>query len=1191
MSDNNLNARGLVEESKAKAKAYNFVSSVLYSKGGSKNPATFEVKGTGTSTSVAGVLSACKRTRVLPDGSKIEVPLCTLSSSSNRWTADDLVKVQATEYTVHLARLLADAGYAPLSEEIAVRQDSWLASWLRTLFSRPLEYKAYIAAFLNAMVFDKCQMPTIFICDFSKVKINVVDNGVSYSLGSVLGGPDGSCLLSNDLGSKQYRLLSFHGMAWYPFGKPEEYQVNRSYNLFAKGFAAKSFLSEIGEDFLSFDKSSPTVRNTIVLDVNSVKGLFADEVAKLQFKSGKVFELKPCFESDRNEERGIFVEITKMSTEASTSTTYQWTSVMQVPGYQAKDLWPKIPSPVKMGDNGNMVKDILDGLAEGLNHGVLSGCANRKQVLSYLLAYLPKVRTKKCIMSSFYGDVTVNNRTFEGLKVGRICLPVVNSNTVVSGRNPMLTPAGVILLQNQENCLLRNIYNLSENISAIWAVENCAAMQADDDGDDVAVSEEAVLLELGKLHQEWVNHSLFAEGVEIENDKKGRIVESPHDMPAIVSQLNHSKGDKHARDSDKKRALTYFNNAVKGPEQPMVGLSSDIGVNLLSQISWQAWRGEKTELAAAANKAFSNAFERVQLKRGMCYIPKDLKSLKLLQLYFCNVWICQTSIDWKKRAYRLIHSMAMMDVVDQKGKLLEAFDSGWDKEVPDISSWYPLADSTEVEALCNRWLKYTKEKYKDVVRYRFEALGSFIGSKNAVTIPNLEAAFGKMHLQPMEELFWDIKILNPILTIATIAAGGNPSRQWKGFAKEAFQGYTWDEVEAEYLTKNAECGNFCLLGKLLDKTLRTNSLKKLYEAYTSPERLIKAHKAQLSIADENWREWAKHLEISLTISKNSTQVENKIGNEINLKAFQNFLRLNKLNFDKHLILAIAGIPDITETLYEFAALMDNSDQRLMVSLEDLVMDILDNHSFATFKKVAGEAWQLWDQKPEAPSFDAKLGFAAFFSSSWKNSNFKKINRLILEKMNLKDFCTRYQALFIEGLTSALESNERVGRLLAWLNAPSINEDQLNLKLEAVKVIQSNIARTLRTIEFWGVAKSWDTLKTNSASYRKGLNQVNKGNFTRYPTTTNPFQLVEKLILEKGWMPNDIVLQLSLLRPIEELTFCFDDKEGRQVKGSYAYLGNEIRSYSCTGSMQPVHIYDLVKGVVGYFTTTTTTNEG
>lgn len=696
---------------------------------------SLEVKTQGNQDSVLSVLGNITREVTYSDSkgkvTKAAVPFVSLSSDSKRRSSDDVIQLdlEAQADNTSTYRLLGNANYTALSDGIAVRSDSYLAGWIESMFNTPLNYKAYIAHMLNAMCYRNLsdEKVKVFVCDFSQVNIKLPHadgSGIANIGRNKFGGQDGSGLIAGpDAKTMQFRLASLFGVGFKLAGEGDDPIREFTENVFTKGLLAKSHLSRVEGDALVFDKANPIDENVVILDVGNFKGLIADKVikgaAKTLLNQGKVIEMK--FRSNpTGSSNKLFVEVTKVSSTATTSASYQWSAVMQLPNIDLNDMKEISPEAISNQQLSDLQKKVLNVVKEEVSQDdrisakVLSGNANRNQVLSYVLAYLPKVTTRKCVMVNACDDAA----GYTGLAEGQI-IDTRKDEKFVVGRNPMLTPAGLLVLKNEKNSWLEQIYDLSENVYTIFTAEDCKKIQGDDDGDDNGCDPNPILVDLVEEHQRWVRKSIFANGVSIENDKKARVSEEPKTLKQIADLLKIVRGN-----TNKVSAKAYCDNSIAGVEQAAVGLCSDIAVNIFAQVKWTRWNGKPSpnDPVIARSKIlfqkdlFGELLNQQPDNEKWIWIPNGLESLKMLMLYFLVVWMTQTSIDWKKRSYIILCVLYFLDecrydqgvfkinksIMQMKGFDYKAFTAikKADEKIGQINNhFYPRAEGESAEKL------------------------------------------------------------------------------------------------------------------------------------------------------------------------------------------------------------------------------------------------------------------------------------------------------------------------------------------------------------------------------------------------------------------------------------------------------------------------------------------------------------
>lgn len=1238
---------------------YSQVTSVAFRPATMDQAASLEIAAKGESFSTLKVLSDLKRFRKYDDGNERLVPIAQIGSlTAERFISDDVAKLDVDSGEAknsEFYRLLADAEYGAISPEIAIRRGSFVADWIDTMFDAPLDFKAYVSGFLNANAYSDFSRSQIqfYIADFTKVNIVVVRNGKRFSLRknnekvtNVFGGQDGSALFAGpDSKTIQFRLASFHGAT---VSSSNQSSTPKGKNLFGKGLLAKSHLSSVEEGCLVFDKTKPSKNNIVVLDINSVKGLWATEIKKLVSGSSTVFRIIP--QGRDEEDKVVFTEITKISKTSKTSATYQWASVCHPDGLLmdlVTRLMPKDVVQSELSPSQENIMGLIGSVATDLNSTVLTGRANKNQVLSFMCSYLPKMRTRKCIMVGIAKGpqgkkveqftVTAEDgsvEVFEVLNQGQI-LDIMDRKKFVVGRNPMLTPAGICVLENNKGSYFGEIYDIEEDVVSVFTDIDCKNLQADDDGDDNACDPNELLVSIMERHALWVKRSIFALGVNIENDKKGRIVEKNWTIDRIVSTLEHSTyHEKFVRDEQKRVAIDFINNYICGVEQPVVGLSSDTSVNILSQIKWVKWSGEENNVVKQANTLLREykEDENGNLVKGKglynkllgvagstfknnekpyVWVPADLCSLRLLLLYYVSVWFCQTAIDWKKRAYRVISVLFLADsqncglrdyaklspnevlvkkMEEARGCLVHKME-----EARWTSSESEQKPDDAKEILINNLVKKNQNQILIC-----DLLGGLIGSQVAVTNENIKAVTGldiNCFLQPEDQLFWNVKWVNMMFSALTRAFGANPDRSWKSLAKNAFACTDEGDSTVAFMISEAEdvYGNLarnvndqCLLGMMLRKTISANKIPNLVKAYNSITELNKGWQYWLNNQTDLYKEWVKHLTMSMTHVYNNTNVENVLEVNVNVKAFQNFLRINNLEFNNELILGLCGIngtrrdqqadkQSMIQTMLEYAELIDDREKKELMDIEDFIMNVLDDVAFQSYAKVSYDQWVKLGKKAEltVAEFQTKnknMSYSTWFMAGWKNGVFKRCNDL---NADLKSFISDFRKEFESKLWKTLEGNESLNRMLEWANNEKTSHSN-----QMVDVIISNISRTLRTLDYWYVSKDFKSIRTNSENWRKrkGL-EIGGAKFDRFKSSTNSYQLVEKLILQKGWTPADINFHFTLMRPVIEKRLTFVTKDNQY--GSY-FSWKEIKSWTLTGTADKMTMHQLATGVCGTF---------
>jgi hypothetical protein len=585
-------------------------------------------------------------------------------------------------------------------------------------------------------------------------------------------------------------------------------------------------------------------------------------------------------------------------------------------------------------------------------------------------------------------------------------------------------------------------------------------------------------------------------------------------------------------------------------------------------------------------------------------------------LYYVSVWFTQTAIDWKKRAYRVLCVLYLVNGLNPGSSLIDLYNKVGAKPilVDKISTsteaefvhafqnayWNEFAEGVNIEAAKTDMLhKVICKNYNG--HMVLDVLGGLIGSQQPVTPDNLNNIIGPHSrlLQPESDLFWDVKSVNQVFSAFIHAFGGNPNRDWKSIAKNAFAISDASDSSVDVMTDSAiaiyarlhdDVNDQCLLGMMLGKTLELDKIPSLVKGYNSFTQLNKDHAAWLANQTQEFKEWVNHLTITLQGVHNTTNVENVMDVNVNVKSFQNFLRLNDLKFDRNLILALSGInasrldqiaekQAVIQTMLEYAEIVDDAGKKYLMDVEDAMMNILDEVAFNTFSNFCYKKWVEKGRKVELQVNEFQkpqnMSFSTWFMSGWKTGVFKKVNDLC---GSVEDFVKEYPDMFVAELWSRLRSDQWINQLLAWVDAEvTINENKYAIDVR--NVILSNIARTLRTLDYWKVSKDFLSIRTNAKSWREksGL-PVDGEFFNRFKSHTNPYQLVEKLILEKGWTPNDVNMHQTLFRPILEKNLSFKTKDGF---GSY-FSWQEIKSWTMTGTKEIYSVHELATGICGSF---------
>ncbi len=1215
MSDNSKLSE-LVEVALAKAESYQHSTVLSY-----RNLAgvvNLETRSSGSSDSILSILGSMKIKRTYEDGNKVESPLVQLSNRSLRRNPDDVIKLdldsQANNTSVY--RLLANAGYGSISDGIAVRKNSWLAGWIESMFSTPLNYKAYIAHLLNAACYANRSKEEwkIYVTDLSKVKVLIPSADDKSKLIEVpagaFGGQDGSGIISGPLAkTMQFRLASLNGVSFTDGVET----LKTDMNAFAKGALMKGFISKVTSSSLVFDKQNVTKENIIILDVGNFKGNVAESFIKDKCKeklsNGTVLRMN-FLNGDCNHNK-LFAEVTLINDAQKTSASYQWASVLMLPELDnLTNLYPKGLYDAELTPTQKEILDKLNKMAGSeLDGNVLSGNQNRNQLLTYLLAYLPKVKTRKCLMVKSGGVVDGYKTLFEGEVVD-----VRDSSEFVAGRNPMLTPAGILVLANKRGTWLEEIYNLDEGVYTIFTSEDCSKMQADDDGDDNGVDDNPILLKVAKAHQKWVGKSLFRFGVSIEQDKAARVTENPMDIERICSILSVEKSEGQSK---KEEAISYSRNSIAGVEAAAVGLCSDIAVNVLSQVQWVRWDGEENSVSKKARALmgkdiFKALFDAQPADSKWCWIPKNILHLRLLLLYFLTVWLTQTSIDWKKRAYVVLCLNNMLDVYSYKKdkasfELIREIDSvsfeylvktEIDPDTKEEKKIYAtheysyewFVETQDTDSLMVKTLdKHLNDVLNEDFRFKdpshvflFEIIGGWIASKKPMILTRIDDLV-VVKRQPDQELFWPINAVQTVLNKATALCNAESDRSWKSVAKNGFYtpfGYSsLGQVTTLYTKLQTSVWGCNGIGKLLTRALNKNHLSDLHSAYGSFHRLSESHKAWLRDQPEEIHEWYDHLKKALRTTKSQTSVKSAWEEKVSLKAFQNFLRSNDLPFDENLVMVLAAIDadddsilrgsePLIQTIFEYAKLIDTPLDSMKIATENAIMNCLDRLAFATMQKLQPKIVKA-----------KKISFSAFFKEGWTNGNNIVFNDTFKD---VKVFVKTFKEIFMADLSKAVEEDKALNTI-----KDKVEKETDEFKELFKSVVVSNIARTVRTLDYWGCATSWSSLRTNSANWydaNSNLGMVSYGDyFERFKSSTSPWQLVEKLILEKGWVPNDISLQLALIRPhlLRGLSWnYYSQREEKTITGSY--LIQKITSYTFCGDSEERDFHSFILGVCGKF---------
>jgi len=245
---------------------------------------------------------------------------------------------------------------------------------------------------------------------------------------------------------------------------------------------------------------------------------------------------------------------------------------------------------------------------------------------------------------------------------------------------------------------------------------------------------------------------------------------------------------------------------------------------------------------------------------------------------------------------------------------------------------------------------------------------------------------------------------------------------------------------------------------------------------------------------------------------------------------------------------VAGLSPLVTTMLAYQKLLDDPVEKKKHDTEKVMMNVLDGFAWKVFKSMLGERDVL-------VTLD-KLNFSTWFAQGWKDGMFKQVNNAY----SFNEFIQTFVYKFSTGLNDYLTNSSEI---LA-----------LDLKDDDVKeIVITNITRTLRSLDYWKVAREWSELKQNSANWYKVNDFEVSGSFTRGRTTTSPYQLVEKLILEKGWAPADLTFQINFMRSVLMYHLKKDVKVLKERK---------LESYTMTGEAGEFTLSEVIRKVIGDF---------
>ncbi len=1169
--------------------------------------ARVEVYGAGSSDQALSFL----QTQSYPCADQQGRQMAMIENKGSQPDVINITPLEGVDPCVDTYKLVAQAGYAPVSSNLAISVrgsstkeandkstasmfalQSWnVGSWLLSLFRDPVSLKAYLAHSLSAAIYRNwntdCGSFTVYIADFSKIECRV-----KGQTGTFLKGTDGMNIVSGpDALVEQIRYLTFWGV--------EIEGKNHSLNLLGKGLAAPTHLSGIEGTTLIFDKEEAKKRRTniLVLDLANIKSDSKDEIKKLVKENGNIIKVTPRSPVDTIAD--FLWSVTKISADEESSTTYQHVSNMFIADPNlAKKLLANYTPPSMNAKVSRAAKIVTDCLSvtfnvPHINASLLTGDRSVNRVLSDILAFLPKLKMRKCIMSNL---VPKGSAVAHGLrrKDGQL------AEEFVFARNPCLLPNSLKVLKNVEIDLLDGIFDLDGHgeLLVIINPQDASDAQADDDGDSVACDPDIAYCELIKEHQRFVQRSIFRVTPKIELAKEARVSYEKFDSMGQIS-------DRAKSDSQ------YVRLCVLQPEQPLVGLGSDMAVNTIRAIKWVKVDSTSKVPPSLMNIDSYKSIININLQEfGHCWIPTADTCVHLFS-WLCLVFVTQTSIDWKKRMYRLfrLELLALSFKLNLNG--LYAFQEneikigkvGGDGKEVTLSTFAKV--TSDIKILVE---KEPGERFK-ILTDDDPCLvnGSFILAKELLDGTGWSiGSFGRLFDASVTSS-WEIDGLWSIESLGTVGTtlGRGISLKWKRYAKSGLKlqrDVTKHTIIDEFRKFHTDCSEQSVVKHLIAKTITGTVLKPsileeyIYE-YNSVHFLLKNWAETL----RNDSEFAQEYENVKSII-NSVGVGMKSGLDISSRRIKGWVNKEKIRFSeigsfKYFCL-LAGEGDlenlvIRHVIKAFDSQLDNNIQE-QEQFEEEIMDALDKWIWmgwrASFMIATGQKWldvalpggtyqtsffetptsemfkflrekeldgstpasrvlKAWGQKTNQATFTGQTLFIRLMNILAKGSleNLKASEKLKIfeEKKQLIEMALRTYSLEA-AITPLIQKYQ--------------NSSQLDTLLE---IVERNIARTLRAIRNLSSLPSKDE-RFKDFHRDEGPEATC---ITVFAAGGNLPNAIERIILSKGWAPPLTLLQKSIAKSLLKLEFAKDNfTVSRKIdeKETSIHIKTSVKSKSITG---------------------------
>lgn len=1091
----------------------------------------------------------------------------------------NITPLEGNDASPELYKILAHTGYAAISDTLAVnskksstptmheenvakmfrlKDPEWnLGVWLLDLFKDPVSLKAYLSHSLGAAVYRnwnrECASKEVYVADFQEVNCRVGSDS-----GKFLSGTDGMNISSGpDAKVEQIRYVTFWGV--------DVNGQSHDFNVFAKGLLAPTHLSRIEGKTLVFNKDEAKAlkSNLVVLDIANFKNDASKDHLKKLVKEHGIVKLDPRSPADTIAD--LLWAVTKISADERSSTTYQHVNNMFVsdPKMLNKLLDAyKPPRFRKLGEN-SVARTIASALGtafgvDNLSSDLLSGDRSAKRVLSDIAAYLPSIKMRKCIMSRLLS------------KGQAVALDAAGSpmDKFVFMRNPCLLPNSLKVLHGIEHCLIQNIFNLDDYSQELVIIspEDASDAQADDDGDSVGCDPNPTLIALIEEHEKFVRNSILRYAPKIELAKEARESYAPSDCLG-------STCDKIINDA------SYVNLCVLQPEQPLVGWGSDMAVNFIRSINWK-WVTSSSQvpqsllkmksIEAVCNETFGPGAN--DPFRGL-WVPAEEQDVERYCSWLCLVFITQTAIDWKKRMYKLmsLFVLGFTYIVNQDGKF-QLSTSSWKirstNSKADISIDCKSPFTTQFDSQLELGGRYVID---------YDPLAQGVIGGNVILARYLMSgkawsftAFSALFDEKLVETTWQNIGLWSITSLGVL--GTTLSRgidlEWKRLAKSGLK--VTDECSREDILVAFQkmyntCGNNCVVKHLLSKSLSGTYLKpsvlsEYIAAYNSVHQLIENWETVMESDPEFKAENEKLLLDMSRVNLGSRKSMDLTGRRVTRWIEKAKIDLQKPESFKYFLLLAGqgGIEDptvrhlITELIAQISPV-----ESMKRKVEQQAMNALDNWIWVVWKyafmKMTGKTLaSVTGVNIEEPTVDNLLllkkrnenGHSPIYAAVKELSKFdntaqpKTIFIQLVECCLTGDFGTTKKVVnFIKNDPSYVKEYNQYKALSLGNHLEElfrlINNFDGNVKKELLSIVESNIARTLRSVNalsLLGTAEDrtknmWhdDGPKTKDDDIAREINMFSSSD--SLPTA------IEKLILSKGYVPAQVAFQKKVVRGI------------------------------------------------------------